>query len=514
MNNKSISQALKSDWKFLLIIIIIGIIFHIILWFGWPLHAGADADSYIYYYIDSFNETPVYHQLMAARTPIVPFFFGGLLTLGGPLLTSIVLELLALSSILCIYLIAANWGKWPARTATIIYLFMIPFQLQFHQVSSDGIFAWVILLFCLILLYSIQSRKLKFWIILGVIVAFATLTRPAGLSLILVILVTPFLKLGWKKTLAYMAIFFLSFGILIGGYITYKNIRYQDHSISRGFNITTFYRISRLHDSPFKAENGPYTKKLIRLIENNILTTEVYQKYDVSLDDFLTYKPNSRFTGDMISIVDIKEGWNTNYKLLAQVSLEYIKANPKTFLGIYFKDFIYLLTLKPTVPNSPQKYTTADKIEINENDLPIPTEGELIPYPNQWWLSTRPDGTSPSTVEENNFKEKANSLIKYYADSEGNVKISKIINSLWELFYLPITYFWILGIAGIFLSKGKERIYLLTIILLYIIYIAATLQGTFPWLRYRLPLDPILLILGIAGLFSLIRKILLNKKLS
>lgn len=503
-------QIIKSDWKFLICIISFGLLLHLFLWIIWPLHAGADAHTYIYYYLDSFNSSPVYHQLMCFRTPITPFFYGILLSFGGTYVTSIILELMSLSSIFFIYLILIPWGKWPARITSTIFLLMIPFHIQFHQVGSDGIFGYLVIIFCLVFINAIINNKMKYWILLGVVVALLTLTRPAGITFSIAFIAIPFLKLGWKKTFSYILVFLISFGFLISGYIIYKGIRYSDFSISRGFNNTTFYRIFRLQESAIKAENGENTKKFIEIIKNNVLTTDVYRNYNVTINDFLTYKPNGRFTSDSIAIVDIKEGWNTNYKLLFKVSLEAIKADPWSFFKTYLKDFIKINTLKTFLPEIPVKNINLETKQINKINLPTPTEGEMIPFPNHWWLSTRPDGSFPSKNEEKEFIEKADKIIQQY-NNEGNLKIGKILDYLWDIFSIPIVYLWILTIAGLLISKGKDRIYLLTIIIIYLIYIAGTLQGTPPWLKYRLPLHSILLISGLLSLYLIFRKVTTNK---
>jgi len=504
------SKNIKEDWKFITAIIPSSLMLHTALWIGWPLHPGADSLSYIYYFVDFFNKNPVYHNLICYRTPVAPFFYGILLSSGGMILTSVILEILSLSSVLLIYMILSVWGKWPARVGTIIYILMLPFQIQFHQVGCDGLFAFFIILFCFFLLKSINNNNIANWIWLGIIIAIATLIRPAGIVMSLAIIVILFLKLNWKKKIIYTLVFLISISFLLVPYVLYKGNRYDDYSIARGFNNTTFYRIFRLSDNPIKPENGPYTRKLIETIKNNILNTDIYRNYNVNLDDFLEYKPNSRFTSDIIAITDIKEGWVSNYKLLTHVSLEYIKSNPSEFLKLYTRDFIYLMTANPDMPDIPTK-NESYIINKNDNNLQEVTEGEMIPYPNIWWPATRPDGTLPTPEEENLLNQKCRLLADKFFKTQGNKTIGKIFNYIWESINISTFYLWILGFIGIFLSKNKQRLYLITMVYIFFIYIGGTLQGTIPWLRYRLPLDPILLILGISGLSLLINK-LYNRK--
>ena len=506
--NKIILKEIKSDWKFILGILLIGFLLHLILWKGWPLHSGADAYTYIYYYIDSFSSTPIYHNLMCFRTPLAPFFFGPLLMLGGSILTLIMLEILALSAIFFVYLTTAPWGKWTSRVITILFTLMIAYHIQYHQVGSDCIFAWLAILFCFILRFAIQKNTIKLWITLGIIIALITLTRPAGIAFIFIVIFIPFLKIGWKKTISGILAVLLIAGIILCGYTLYKGIRYEDFSISRGTNRVILYRVFRLQDNAIKSENGPYTKKLINIIESDLLTTRVYRDYKVSLEDFLTYKPNSRLNSDLISIVDLKEGWDSNYKLLAQVTKEAIKTDPQTFAKIYIKDIVNLFTQDPIIPDIPRLSMESAEVELNENGLPVPSEGEIIPGSYRWWLSTRPDESITPTEEEiTKFYEKSNLLMSYFTNSEGNEKIKKYFDFFWKSVYIPVTYLWILGLIGIMISKGKDRIYLLSIYIITIIYLCGTLLGTPPWLKYRLPLDPIILIFGLVGLSTFLKRI-------
>jgi len=509
MNNKvvNLKKIIKSDWKFLIYIISFGLLLHLFLWIVWPLHSGPDADTYIYYYIDSFNSSPVYHHLMCFRTPVAPFFYGIFLSYFGTYVTSILLEVMSLSSVLFIYLIFINWNKWLARISSTIFLLFIPFHIQFHQVGSDGIFGYLVIIFCVVFIYAIKNNQIKFWILLGFIISLLTLTRPAGIIFSISLAAIPFLKIGWKKTITYMLVFLIIFGFFVGGYVIYKGIKYSDFSISRGFNTTIFYRVFRLHESAIKKENGEKTKKFIEIIKENVLTTELYKNYNVDINDFLAYRPNGRFTSDSIAIVDIKEGWDSNYKLLFEVSLEAVKAAPWSFFKTYLEDLIKINTLRASLPEIPVKYSSLNVERINTLDIQITTEGELVPYPNIWWMSTRPDGSLPSINDEKALIGKADKIFQNY-NNKGNVKIGKVLIYLWDNFSMPIAFLWVFIIIGFFVLKGKERLYSIMIVIIYFIYIAGTLIGTPPWLRYRLPLDPILLISGLLSSFFILKLIM------
>lgn len=63
------------------------------------------------------------------------------------------------------------------------------------------------------------------------------------------------------------------------------------------------------------------------------------------------------------------------------------------------------------------------------------------------------------------------------------------------------------SIIGIFLSKGKKRVFLIGILIMAISAIIGTLYGNPVYPRYRLPFDPLIVIAGIIGFLTLIKKI-------
>ena len=510
--NKSILEIIKrdfiTDWKCFIIILISSLVFHLILWKSWPLYSGADASTYIYYFLDFFNPQPVFQNLMCFRTPIAPFFYGINLSLGGSLLTSVILEFIALTATIMVYLITLAWGKMTSRVAVIIFVLMVPYQLQFHQVGSDAIFSWLALVFIFLIRYITEYESQFLWIILGIVLSLLTLTRPGGIAFLAIIIFTPFLKVNWKKKLKNVSLFLLSIIIILGSYVIYKGVRYDDYSIARGFGHTLSYRVFVIQDNTIKSENGPASKELINIIENNILTTEVYKEYEVTLHDFLSYKPNSRFHGDLISAVDQYKGWNSNYNILLQMSLESIRANPGIYFEKYMKDVGGLLLKNPEIPDDIIANVLATDKILNDSGLPLPTEGQMIPYSNHWWMSTRSDGTFATEKEVNEFKGKAESLIKYFRNNTGSIGIKTIFNKFWRYLNIPIAFFWIFGFLGLICSRGVKRIFLMILPLLVLVYILENLLGAPSWLKYRLTLDSYIMIFGVLGAVTFMKFII------
>ncbi len=501
----------KKDFRFIMPAFLVTALIHIMLWIAYPIHYGPDGHSYIYYFVDIFNKEPILPMILTYRTPVAPFFYGLLLQNGGTLAVSIASEILLLLLIPAIYLLALSWGKNAARVATVLFILFLPFQIQFHQISSDALFSWFIIIFFLSLKYALEHKNIESWAVLGIISALTILTRPSGLVIVLALPAVLFLKLNFKKIFKLSATYILCLVIILGSFVLYKGVRFEDYTISRGSNYTAFMRVYSLQESLFRPENGPNSKKLVSIIEKELLDTELYKKYDITLDKILNYQPSRRFLGDIIVAVDKTEGWDSQYELLEKVAFESIKANPVSYFKHYLKDIILLTTIEQTIPETPVPKDT--KLYLNDisntgkEDLPEPTEGELIPYSNTWWMLSSPVNKLPTQSEVDNFNEKYEKIALDVDSAQGSPGMVRITEILWDSVKIPIFYFWVLGILGIIFSKRNKRILLIYIFIISAIIIVGTLYAAHVYTRYRLPLDPLIMISGVAGFFMVIEKI-------
>jgi len=513
-----LKNIFREDLKFILPAFLITILLHTILWIAYPLHYGPDGHTYIYYFVDFFNKEPMLPMVLTYRTPVAPLFYGFLLETGGALAASIASEVLLLSLIPAIYLLALSWGRNSARVATALFILFLPFHIQFHQIGSDALFSWFIILFFLSLKYALEYKNIWSWAVLGIISALTILTRPSGLVIILVLLAVFFLKIDFKKILKLAGVYLLCIIIILGSFVLYKGVRLNDYSISRGSNYTAFMRVYTLHEPLFSPENGPNSEKLVQIIEEELLDTQLYRKYDITLEKILTHWHGRRFLGDIIVSVDRAEGWDSQYELLEKVAFESIRANPVSYFKDYLKDIALLTTIEQVVPETPEPGDTKlylnDISAISEENLPEPTEGELIPFSNTWWMLSSPEGKLPAQSEVDNFNEKYEKIVSDVENARGSTGTVRIIEFLWDNVKIPIFYFWIFGILGIIFSNRNKRILLIYVFVISAIIIVGTLYAAHVYTRYRLPLDPLIMISGVAGFFMVIEKIKsqLNKK--
>ena len=502
------------DFKFIIFAFILAIATHVLLWLAYPLHWGPDGPNYIYYYLDILRKEPLFPMILTYRTPIAPLFYGLLLDIGGSITASVVLEILVIILIPSVYLLSFQWGKNAARASTIAFILFLPFQIQFHQISSDALFSFFLILFFLTFKYAIIHKNIVSWVILGIISAFTILTRPSGIIIVLALLSIFFLKLGFKKIIKLTAVYLLCILTLLLSFVVFKGLRYNDYSLSRGSDYTAFMRVYTLHEPLWNPKNGPDSEKLAKIVEKNLLSTDLYKKYNITMDKVLNNWHNRRILGDIIVTVDRTEGWDTGYKLLKNVAAESVKAYPYSYLKNYIKDIISLLTIEQTIPEIPGLKDT--KIYLNNinnysiQDLPEPTEGELIPFSNTWWMLSRPDGGLPIQSEIDDFNSRYENLVFSIDNPVVLPGFLKIIEFIWKNIKIPIFYFWVFSLFGLIFSNKNSRIFIISVLIISLIIMVGTIYGAHVYTRYRLPFDPLIMISGIGGFSVLLEKIMRN----
>lgn len=510
---RDLKNIFRQDYIFFIIVFLFAILFHFIIWKAFPLHFGPDGIIFSYYFIDVFNKEPIFPMILTYRTPIAPLFYGFLLKAGGVSLTSIICEIMSLICIPLIYLLAHPWGKIAARISAVFIVILIPFQVLFHQINSDALFGFASIVMFIFFRYLIENKNLKYAIFLGISTAFLVLIRPSGIFAVILIIFLFFVKIKFKHILKLIGVYALSFLILISPFLTYKVIKFNDFSLSRGSNYMEFMRIYTLQEPLFKPENGPYSEKLVKLAEEHLINSDFYKKYDVTLEEFLNHRPNRRFFGDLIVLVDKTQGWDSSYKLLRQVALESIKANSGSYLKNFASDTFKLSIMKqsiqePVKQEDIETYKTVNLLK-DETEYVEPDEGELIPYSKTWWMLSSPDGKLPTLQELEDFDKKLIPLISEITKTNSNLNIYRYINKIWDMLCLPFWIFWIFAVISIALSKKNQKILGIAILVFYITIIVGTLYSQPVYLRYRLPLDPLLMTISITGFLSIFN----NKKL-
>jgi len=456
---------------------------------------------------------------MLYRTPIAPFILGGSLQLGGSTLLELCLALFFSISLVSIYNIGLIWNKTIAITAAFILMIYPAYGILYHRPCSDPIFALGFILWCNYIIKTFYSPSIKKFIIHGFIIFLLILTRPSSQVFVSFVLFPFFaLKLPTTKKLHFAITFFITCYTLLMLWSFNNYIRYDDFTISRGFKAAMpLYRLF-ITDKLIHPENGPYSHKLQKAIQEDLLLKEPYKSYGITIDEFFSSPKNSRMWSDLVTLSDRKWGWDDDYHNLFYISIEAIQKHPITYLkntiAVYynaFKKHYFLQAIEKRETNL-KRDNKANK-EYTRKGLPIPTKGEAIPRPYMWHSSSSPDNRmlpDPTSIElkiSEEQQKRRQTLLNKVSNiprlpvRNGNQKVQSII-SIFLQFFPPMIYWVGFAIVGSFyFTSTQKRIYL-TLLGLSLFLLGVTYSGIEGIAQYRVPFDPIFII---GGLFGFIR---------
>lgn len=487
----SFIKDLSENRRSLLGLAIIATLFHIILWFGWPLHSiRAIGTTQISYYVNAFIDTiPTQYELIGYRQPIPPLI-NGLTLSASPWVTGVTLSVMAVTSALMVYLIIRSWGQPVAILAALLHLFDLPVQLMYHQINTESFANWFFIAALLSVRYAIQQPTLKRWIWLGIVIGLGALSRPAQLGFVAFVAFLLVRDISWGQRLKAAAAAVVSTALVISPWIIYKGIRYDMWSFSRTGGVVVFYEAYQAQ--LVRPGNGPATQKLIDLINEHLLPTAEYRKTNTGLDEVLRndaksadqsdpYAPN-RFFQDLRYIVNEYEGWDSDYKLFEQVGKEALYKYPLEYA-------------KSTMNGLAIVALARDQIQMvgpRVFDIVIPGEPDAPPIYRSTWAHPPDKPLAPTKVWEKD-RQTILLILNSLQNMHGNILIATPINNGWSAVWPPMIIFYVMTLAAFAFNKGVSALFLGASNMLAIALMAySSLVGDLD--RYRLPLEVVFLI--------------------
>lgn len=488
---------------------------------AWPLAPGRDMDNYLMYYLDMWSGRPALPELMLFRTPVAPLFFGPLLQLGGPVLVEVVMGFAYAISILAFVGAARVFGRRCALVTAIALLLYPGYGALFHQVSSDSIFALLVALWTFAVVRTGRRPTTWKFAALGGLLLLLVLARPSAQLLILFALVPLALGAPWRRRLVWAGVFLGTSVTLLAAWAGTNDLRYGDFTVARaGPAAVPFYRVFVL-DRLVAPENGKASRELASAVQKELLPYSPYREYGFTIDKFFDAS-SGRMWSDIIWITDRTWGWDTNYAQLRKVSVEAIKKHPKLYLSSVFSDtrftFRAAYTWKPPPPAGTPPPTASpaakppapETIVVNGRRLPKPTQGDVIPGSRLWWLQSSPDkrvdpNRTPvwlNQADREHFERLQADARELGADlpnRSGSSGLATVLNDLSRVF--PRMAIWLLiGILALAVRRPPGLRPLVGLTCLALALILGTLLGMPPALEYRVPLDPIFVLFGLAAL--------------
>jgi hypothetical protein len=370
---------------------------------GWPLQEGRDLGVYLRYYVQIGQGDPVFPWAMLSRTPVTPVVAGLLLSAGGGLLAEAVMGLLFALSVLAWSAVALAAGGRRAALAVAVLLLLYPgYGGLFHELSSDAMFAAGFAGFAFLLTRALRRRTTGSFAGAGAALALLALTRPANQALLVLVPLLFVVPGSWRSRVTHAAVFVATAGVLLLGWASYNDVRYDDFTVARGGQASLPLFRAFVTDRIMSPDNGPSSRRLATAVREHLLPLEPYRSYGIDLNEFFT-SGSARMEEDLVGLSDRVFGWNSNYSVLGKAAREAVRRHPWTYArGVstsFWQElsqplFVPARPLRPKPGSAPQQGpgVTPATVVVNGLRLPKPSEGEPIPAAHQGDYVSTPDG--------------------------------------------------------------------------------------------------------------------------
>ena len=371
---------------------------------GWPMAKGRDTWDYLVYYLQLLDSEPPLSQVQLFRAPLTPLVVGLPMDLGGTVLLEIVFGLLFTVSVVAWSATALTFGRIPAVASAALLLVYPAWATLYHQASSDAVFATGLAVWALILARALRRPSPGGFVALGAGIAALVLIRPANQVLLPAVLVPLLAVAPWRRRLTWVAACVAAALLPLAGWAVHNGIRYDDVTVTRGGRAWVPFLRVWLADKTVAPENGPASRRLARLIEEEVLSDEPFRNLDVPLDAYLANGSNYE-TVRLIALSDRVLGRDENYDVLFDSAVEAIREHPGTYVrGVadVLWEFLMQRPLRESVapraqtaPEKPPRTFESDGVVLPNPQATVLLEG--VPYGFVWCAS---DYIDSCTVED------------------------------------------------------------------------------------------------------------------
>lgn len=494
---------------------------------AWPLSPGRDAQSYLTYYLEMGSADPVFPQNMVLRTPLAPLFNGLALDLGGAVVAEALMGVLYVASVLATYRIGSFWSRSAGLASATILLLYPGYGAMFHQVSSDALFASGLGVSAVFICRTAASPTTTKFALNGLALFLLIMIRPSAVFLLPLFVALPILfGAGTRERLRNAMVLGVTAVALVAGWAAYNDLRYDDFTISRLSAAQVPFSRALMDDRIVEPGNGPASRELARAIERDLLGSDPYMSYGVTLDEFLE---NAGVTGwsDLLALSDRTWGWDSDYGKLRAVGLEAIAQHPVTYARGVVKTVGRELVsaYQPGRPEAPPPPRTIEcelgcvspGLEyINGMMLPAPFPGQQIPTHFGFWHESTPDNsiqTNWSSFARPKLAFRYPNVEARYDRISADLRdmMSKLPSrdgsSIWTdrlnriTGWLPSMLVWLaLGSLGFAFRPQHHARLLILLTVMGLGMVVGTALSSPASLLYRVPSDPLFIVFGVVAL--------------
>ncbi len=477
-----------------------------------PLAAGRDLARYLLVYAQLFDADVVYPHAVLTRTPVAPLVAGGLLD-AGSLVAEVGMAVLYAVSVLAWCSVARRFGA-AAALATAAALLLYPgYVLLFHQLASDAVFAAGFSLFAVAVARMLELPTPGRAVALGASVALLVLVRPVAQVLLLLVLV-PVLAIGtWRGRVRATAAFVLAAGLPLLGWSLHNQVRLDDFTVARGGGASLPLFRAFVADRIVEPGNGPASRELARAVSRDLLPYEPYRSYDIDLDGFFS-SGSSRMHDDLVVLADRTWGWDDDYRHLARVGREAVRAHPGTYLRGVARDVRRLL-IWPIYPPAGDSESALAGIPVSLAALPPPTEGQPIPSARMAPYLSTPDGrirevwTSP-TEHHIVFDDPADAaravaldvrvdeLLAALPDRDVRPGLARWLERASRWYPRPVVWL-VVGLVALAWRRPRRSAIPLTLAGAALLVLVATALAVYAVAEYSVPVAPAFVLLATVG---------------
>jgi hypothetical protein len=489
--------AMKKDY---LLLAVLAVISFFILALAWPLASGRDGYSYLYYAYDFLNPNPETPFTMMFRTPVAPFFNWFLLEFLGPILSEVLMGLFFVSTILVIYRIGYYWERKVGLLLACLALLHIGWGSLFHVISNDPPLAIIIPFLLWQVIAAAETGKLNKFFLCGMLTGILSLTRP-GIFTVLGIFPLFLPNWLWRKRLLGSAIFFVGCLPFLVGWGIWNKGRYGHFTVTPGADVILPLARVLAVDQSLREENGPNSRLLADAVRTYLIknkpelrgwTADRYFQEHLSYFDYM--------------VLSDKAWGKGKYAIIKGAAREAVFAQPLKYFSGAGKTFILTLAgnLKEPVPlpGGIRVYTHKHHVTYIAHGV-----DQWVPISNFNFLNPPLDNNMQAVVaKEGPLSLRAWNVFAKLPLRAGLVSLGSLLN--WSCYLFPPMLLWVL--AGFTLwplswrsFQAKDFSLLYFALLCLCTNAMASLSIWTVVYEYRLPFDPVYILIGLLPILKL-----------
>jgi hypothetical protein len=409
------------------------------------------------------------------------------------------------------------FGRIPALFASVLLLVYPGYATLYHQASSDAVFATGLAVWALLLARALDRPSTWRFVAVGAGIAVLVLIRPANQILLPLALVPLLAAVPWRRRLVSSAACMAAAALPLVAWSIHNGVRYDDATVARGGRAWVPFLIVFTGNQTISPDNGPASRRLAGLIEDEVLAKPPFARYDVSLDTYLRTGSNYE-TVRLIALSDRVLGRGEDYDVLFDSALEAIREHPGPYVRGVADTLWAFLTQRPlregVAPRSPtEPEPPPPTFDVEGQPVPNPAATVLadgVPYGFVWCASDYIDSCTLERTSDvwddpsiqRRYREIVSRIRAWDAElpsREGVTVVQELLNRVTPRFPTPPLWIAVGAVALVVRRpRGTRTILVLWASAFLVLLIHAASQGVAP--EFALPVYPLFIVTAVAAL--------------